>query len=73
MGAVIRGISVLALENEVIAEVVSAAGASLAKKLVEKAIYLALEKYIEEDDGEPEAKRVVLKGLADFHEFLIED
>lgn len=70
MGGMVRGVAVLSLDNEVLAEVVSAAASTLAKKVAEKVVYEWLTAYIG-GSGDPDAKRAVLKRWADIHEFLI--
>jgi hypothetical protein len=63
LGGVIRGISIASLQNEVIAEVVSAMAGTLAKKVVENVTYLALTGFIG-GTSSPDSKRAVLDLLS---------
>lgn len=64
VGALIRGVSIAALQNEVIAEVVGSLAGTLAKKVMERVVYWALIAYIA-DDSDPRAKRQLLELLAE--------
>jgi len=70
VGALIRGIAIAALQNEVIAEVVSSLAGTLAKKLVESLTYQAYQQFIDAPGTDPDAKRAVLNALAQFHGLL---
>jgi hypothetical protein len=67
VGALIRGIAIASLQNEVIAEVVASLAGTLAKKLVESLTYQAYQQFIDAPGTDPDAKRVVLNALAQFH------
>ena len=70
MGGIIRGISILSLDNEVIAEVVSAAASTLTKKVVENVIHKWLTGFIEDETIDPGEKRDVLARFAAIHNYI---
>ena len=72
-GGAIRGLSLVSLDNEVVAELISAAAATIAKKAMEAVVYKAVASYVTSREGEAQTKREFLTVLAKFHEEVSED
>jgi hypothetical protein len=67
MGAMVRGVSILSLDNEVIAEIISAAASTLAKKVVEKVLFEWFTAYLKDPSVAPDTKRQHLELFAKVH------
>jgi hypothetical protein len=72
VGGAMRGVWLASINNEVLAEVVSAAASTLAKKVAENVAYEWLTDFIVDQPGDPDAKRAFLKKLSDIHGFVTE-
>ena len=71
-GALVRGISIISLDNEVLAEVISSVAGTLAKKVVEKVLFDWLNNYLT-GPGDVKEKQAFLAILSEVHDFLIND
>lgn len=70
LGGAIRGISFASLDNEVLAEIISAAGSTLAKKIAEKTIYETFVRFLASTQATADEKREILGRWEKIHKTL---
>lgn len=72
-GGAVRGVSLVSLDNEVLAEMLSSAAATLAKKTVEAVTYKWLNDFVTGNQGDADQKRDFLSLLGEIHGKLESD
>lgn len=72
IGGVVRGISLFALDNEVVAEVIASSAATAAKKAAEAFTYRFVTRFINDTSVDVNQRRAVLERWRSIHERLTE-